>query len=292
MDEHGRRAVGGERVVEGRVILQLVDPADVVEEEPEHVLARDLGPVEVDVLPGLPVVGAHADQVPLVGDDVVELVLLEEPREGRIALAALLARLHGDRDVASVREAEAHKDVGDRIAHPVRGEEVGRLELREIEGRIVPARREIGFGAVVEVPDVVDGHALAVDRDGGQHGDLRLPVAIVRGWDAEPPREDDRENGEEADERPAAPWQQREGEERPGGEEHGKEPCGGKVRVPDRERRPRRHPRDGEAAYPRGCNPRGAPHESVPRAHHPGGNRSRIWCTAASTRFARFSSEM
>src|SRR5439155_15112784 len=112
------------------------------------------------------------------------------------------------------------------------------------------------------------------------------------GGDAEPPCEDDGEGGEEADERAAAPWQQREGEERPGREEHAEEPCGGKVRVPDRERGPGRHPRDGESANSRDCDPCAASHESVPRAHHPGGKRSRIWCTAASTRFAGFSSEL
>jgi hypothetical protein len=87
MDEGACRAVGGERVVEAGPRVQLVHRLDVVEEDPADIGARRPQPVDVDVLLGLPVVRAHPDQVPLVGHDVHQLVLLEEAGDRGVALS-------------------------------------------------------------------------------------------------------------------------------------------------------------------------------------------------------------
>src|SRR5256885_11357479 len=53
---------------------------------------------------------------------------------------SLLPRLDRDRDVAVAVEAEAHHDVGDRVARPVDGDQVRGTEIGEVEGGVVPAR--------------------------------------------------------------------------------------------------------------------------------------------------------
>jgi hypothetical protein len=45
---------------------------------------------------------------------------------------------------------------------------------------VVVRRREVGFRAVVEVPDVVDGHKIPCDVGLEKHGHLGLPVAAIR----------------------------------------------------------------------------------------------------------------
>ena len=61
------------------------------------------------------------------------------------------------------------------------------VELAQVERAVVVARREIGFGAVVEVADVMDGHEIPVERRMRKLRDLGAPVAIVRWSNAAPP---------------------------------------------------------------------------------------------------------
>jgi hypothetical protein len=266
------------------VILERVQLPQVVEEDPPQVLAWRADAVDVDVLPRLPVVRAHSDQVALVADDVDELVLLEEAGERGVRLATLLPRLDRDRDVPVAHEAEAHHDVRDRVAHPVARDQVGGAQVRQIEGRVVPARGEVGLGAVVEVANVVERHALAVDVGPGEAGHLGLPVAVVRGRDAEPPAEDRGEGDEEADERPTAVREHREGEERRRGEsdrEHVPQPGREQVPVGDRERRPDRHRDDRDLDQQRREGPSDAPHGL---AAAPGRQASCVRSSSAASR--------
>ncbi len=266
------------------MIAEGVQLPQVVEEDPPQVLARRADAVDVDVLPRLPVVRAHPDQVALVADHVHELVLLEEAGDGGVRLAALLPRLDRDRDVPVAHEPEAHHDVRDRVAHPVARDEVGGAQVRQVERRVVPARGEVGLGAVVEVADVVERDALAVDVGPGEAGHLGLPVAVVRGRDVEPPAEDRGEGDEEAEERPAAAREHGEGEERRRGES-GREQMpqrgGGQVPVGDRERRPGRHRDDGDPDQQRREGPSGALHDL---AAAPGRQASCVRSSSAASR--------
>src|SRR5437773_2734262 len=98
-EDHGG-AVGRERVVEAGVLPHLVDVVDIFEEDAATVLDRGDYPEEMDVFRGrLPVVGAHPDDVALVGDDVHQLVLLEEAGHRRVWPRAVLARLDRDGQV-------------------------------------------------------------------------------------------------------------------------------------------------------------------------------------------------
>ncbi len=65
--------------------------------------------------------------------------------------------------------------------------------LVEIEGLVVVPHVEVGLGAVVAVADVVNGDLVPVDVRVSQHRHVRLPVAVIRGLEREPPREHERE---------------------------------------------------------------------------------------------------
>jgi len=68
--------------------------------------------------------------------------------------------------------------------------EVERPELREIQLAVLEADGVVGHGAVLGVPDVVDGHVVPADVGEGQRSHVGLPVAIVGRRDGEPRRED------------------------------------------------------------------------------------------------------
>src|SRR6266404_4556069 len=92
--------------------------------------------------------GSDPNDVPLVGNDVVEFILPEKTRQSRIALALLLTRLDRHRQVIFSGKAEAYHDVGDRLAGPVHRDKIDRIELAEIVGPRLPARREVDFRPV------------------------------------------------------------------------------------------------------------------------------------------------
>jgi hypothetical protein len=73
--------------------------------------------VEIDVL--APDIGADAEQIPLVGHGVEQLVMVEKPGEGRVAGAFRTPRLDRESEMASVAEAECQENVRDRIPRPV-----------------------------------------------------------------------------------------------------------------------------------------------------------------------------
>ena len=139
---------------------ETVDLVEIVEEQRAGRRRAAVQAVEVDLLAA--VVRAQPDQVALVGDDVVELVLPEEAAQRGVRLALLLARLDRDREVLPVRELPAHDRVRDQGRPPEREEQVDPVDLRQVEGALLPARREVGLGAVVEVAHVADRDEIAV----------------------------------------------------------------------------------------------------------------------------------
>ena len=143
MHPDARRTVGRERIVKLRPIAQFIHRFDVIEKYPPDVFDWRIGSVNIDVLLRLTVSGAHSNHVALVGDDVIKFVLSKKAREGRIALAFLLASLDRNRDVIFALEPKANHDVGDRLACPINGDDVRGIELTQIVGAIFPARCEI-----------------------------------------------------------------------------------------------------------------------------------------------------
>ena len=110
-------------------------------------------------------------------------------------------------------------------------------------------RGEVGLRAVLEVPDVVQRHVFPVDGRVGEDGHVRLPVALVRRRDPEPPRQEHGEGDQKPEQRAPSARQRREAEHGATGErerERMPEARGGQVRIVDRKRRPRRHDGDNE----------------------------------------------
>jgi hypothetical protein len=152
-----------EGVVELRLVHQLVHAPHVFEEEGADLGYGGLEPVEVYLLarPLVPVVGAKADDVALVGHHVDDLVLLEEAPDGRVLLSVLLARLDGDGERRAAVELPAQDGMGDHRGAPVDHEEVEPAELREIIGPILVAHGVVGLRAIVRVAEIVDDQLVA-----------------------------------------------------------------------------------------------------------------------------------
>jgi len=188
-------AVGCERVVELRLFRERVDLSDIVQKKSARVVGRGAGPIDVNVLRGiLPIVRPEPDQIPLIGDDVKEFVLLEEAGDGGIALVSLPACLDGDRYEVFAGKSEAQKNVSNCVSHPVRRNHVDRIELPEVEGLGVVAGREIGLGSVVEVSNVMNRHQVAIDRRIGKLGIFGSPVAILGGGNRRPPGNEEKKH--------------------------------------------------------------------------------------------------
>ena len=138
------------------------------------------------------VVGPHADDVALVGDDVDQLELPVEAADGGVALADFLSRFDGKAERRSVGELEADDGMRDPRRAPVVDGNVNAGDLRNAHGARLPARRVIRLGAVVAVADVVQRDLVAVNLRPRELGHVGLPVAVVARLDREPPREHDR----------------------------------------------------------------------------------------------------
>ena len=149
------------------------------------------GAVKIDVFPAA-VVGPHADDVALVGDDVNQLELPVEAADGGVALAGLLPRLDGKTDRRRVGKLEANNGMRDPRRAPVVDGKVNAGDMRNARGTRLPARRVIRLGAVVAVADVVQRNLIAVNLCPRELGHIGLPVAVVARLDREPPREHDR----------------------------------------------------------------------------------------------------
>src|SRR5438034_7843578 len=78
----------------------------------------------------------------------------------------------------------------DKRRSPVVQKQVEAAQLAEIVPARFVARREIGFGTVIKVADVMNGHAVTVDVGIGEYGNLGFPIAILAWRNGEPPTDD------------------------------------------------------------------------------------------------------
>jgi len=101
------------RELADRPIPQSVGAFEIVKQEGPALFGRHAHAVKTYFLT-LPIIGPHAHQVALVGDDVDQLILAKEASHRRVGFALLLAGLDGKTDVVSPEEAEAHHRVRDK----------------------------------------------------------------------------------------------------------------------------------------------------------------------------------
>ena len=86
-----RGAVGRDGVIPARLSAQSIEGVYIFEEALSGAIRRNRQVVKVDVL--VPVVGAQADHVALISDEVDESILAIESADSRISLADGLPRL-------------------------------------------------------------------------------------------------------------------------------------------------------------------------------------------------------
>jgi hypothetical protein len=115
--EHQIGAIGGQRVVETRRPRKVVDRRDILAQQLPRVRGCHPQTIDPDVLASD--VAAYPYDIPLVGRDDRQFILLEEPGNRRITLVALLAGLYGKRQPGAVVETEADDCVGNSLAGPV-----------------------------------------------------------------------------------------------------------------------------------------------------------------------------
>ncbi len=106
-----RGAVRGDCVVPTRTAVEGIDGVEVLEETFAHLVHWQSHAVELHVLP-MPVVCPDSQYVPLVGNDVDQLVLPVEAADRGVALADFLPRFDGKADGRSVVELEADDGMG------------------------------------------------------------------------------------------------------------------------------------------------------------------------------------
>ena len=182
-----RGAVDGNGVVETRRIDQAASLLDVAEEQGAHRRLWHANAVQIVVFTAD--IGAHPDDVALIGRDDAEAVPLEETAELRIG--RILAATYFDRegDVLAVIETKRYQHVRNGPAVPVRHDHVDRRELVEIVAAGFPALRVVGVAAPVEVADISQRHVVAVDRTVGDLRDIVCPEPLVGRCNALPPDE-------------------------------------------------------------------------------------------------------
>src|SRR5215469_9420164 len=78
--------------------------------------------------------------------------------------------------------------MGDPGRTPVINSQVYAGDLRRPHRACFPVRREIGLGAVVAVPHIMDGDLIAIDLCPSSLCNVRLPRAIIAGLQRKPPR--------------------------------------------------------------------------------------------------------
>ena len=137
--------------------------------------------IDVDIIAAL--IGAHADQVPFIADDVEDLEPAQHPSQQRVRLALLAARFNGDCYVLRIGKAEAQEAVGRSavFAFEGRDDQPGSVDPIEIVGLVAPGGQRRTAGRVTEIADVADGHVRAGELGPRQQILANLPGSIV-GW--------------------------------------------------------------------------------------------------------------
>ena len=195
MGENTGRTVGRKSIVKLGLIREGVDFADVVKKEAPRIGGLSADSVQINVLWRiLSVVGPYPDQITLVRNNIKQFVLLKETGDRRVAFVPLSARLDGDRYEVFLAKSEAQHDVSNRFAHSVRGDHVHRVECFEVECLGVIARRKVRLGSVIEVPNAVNRHQIAIARGLGKPAVLSSPVPVPRRTSRRPPNHEQQEN--------------------------------------------------------------------------------------------------
>jgi hypothetical protein len=85
--------VDGQRIVEDRLLDQVIDLPYIVQEQETGLGWRDVCVIQIDLLRWPPVRGTQANHIAFVCDDVDEFILLENPLDGRVVLRTFFADL-------------------------------------------------------------------------------------------------------------------------------------------------------------------------------------------------------
>ena len=174
------------------------------------ILDRHPCAVDVHLLPRLPISGAHADDIAFIRHDIDQFVLAKEATQHRTSFVLLLSHLDGEGDEVIAGKSETGDDMRDGRTSPVHADQVGRLQLVEVERLVVVPRGEFSLGAIVEVADVPDLDEVAVHGGDGKHGDLRCPLAVVGCGNRVVPDDEHRKDDEEGEKGPPPTLQKRE----------------------------------------------------------------------------------
>ena len=112
-------------------------------------------------------------------------------------LVPLLADLQRQHHAPARAEVEGNQRVRDRRPHPVRQDQVGRAQLRQVILAGLPARRVVGLAAPVEVAHIAQHHAVVLDPRLQQARHVVGPDALVRRLDGVPPAQQCQQRGAE-----------------------------------------------------------------------------------------------
>lgn len=171
-------AVGGDEVVEAGLLAELVLGVDAIEKEAFSLIVGAADAVEVDGFAAE--IGAEADEVFFAAEEVLDFEAFVEAGERGEGFVGFAAGFDGEDDPAIGAEVEASEGVGDEGAPEGGEEEVGAAEVGEVDGAGFPARGHATVELVVEVAELVEGDAVAIDFVPAGLGEFRLPVAMVR----------------------------------------------------------------------------------------------------------------
>src|SRR5947208_10266797 len=109
-----RGAIGRDGVLPTWLCAQCIEGVYIFEEPLARAVQRNRQVVKVDVL--VPVVGAQANHIALISDEVDECILAIESADSRISLADGLSRFDGETERRCVCELETD----DRMRNPWR----------------------------------------------------------------------------------------------------------------------------------------------------------------------------
>src|SRR5437016_6327742 len=180
-----RGAVGRDGVIPARLSAQCIEGVYIFEEALAGAVRHNRQVVKVDVL--VPKVGAQADHVALISDEVDELELPVEAADSGISLADSLPRLDGEAERRRVCELETDDGMRDPRRTPVVDGEVDTGDLREPHGARLPMRGVVGRGTIVAVAHVMKSELVAVNVRPRQLRHIGLPIAIVARFECKPP---------------------------------------------------------------------------------------------------------
>ena len=206
INQHG--AIDGEGVVEARRVDEPVRLLDVAEKQGAHRRQRHADAIQIIVLTAN--IGAHADDVAFVGGDDAEAVPLEETAELRIALAFFRRRTSTEK--ATCWPSSKPNDINMcAMAQPSQYDMImsTEIELVEIVAAGFPALRVVAVAAPIEIADILQRYAVALDAAMGDLRDIVRPEPIVGGRDALPPDQQRQRRQRRSSERraPARPCQ-------------------------------------------------------------------------------------